>query len=844
MVQRSMEEVEGKGSSCRRDSRNTVPTLFPRVGLGICEGNGEPTQGGNEKSEMEDGVGEASAELCQVREEAGKAYWNHEGGGVTEKGRTVDEDCDVTRLADSLKIRGCQTYAIESGEEDSRYRSCMGVSSSTTTQVRSIGEETFSKGLCLPQGDASGISKSITECGAVGYEENLRLHQADLSGIFTPLIQEGKHGISGSTAKDVREANLSDDPPHSDERFKDGKDLFELSSLSHEGEQVTVTTCRNSSREDKSIYGEGIEKPFVPKYKVRRFFGNVEVEIGWSGVARAEEQLEKIIMGLGDAIFKLDTQEVSIDLFPSISESWPGFLLRSIQGEIKIMRPRTICKSDLAPIGSEGLYIDKIVSHLAKTNEDSTLLYLIRRFITAAIDEEIDRQPLADHGEDYRKPSYNFSPQDLKILHDAKLLIATDARDVMKVFKVGKKDGKGRFIMDCRRLNERFKGEHKHFSMDNDSLEEVIRAAERFPICISTDADAYFFQFRLTKKAALRFPLRIGALRGEARYFLLGALPMGFTFAPAIAQRTSNIIIRAVRQWMTEKGIQGEVFAWIDNYLVFANDINTAEAIMKVMTDRLSHFGIKYKPVDRSGEFLGLHVTSEGVKLTDKFVEKAKRKLTEFKDIKSPTFNDFLTVSGHLIWANTTVVRQPLCQSTAVLEAIRLAARDMDAVMDEFLVRRVLRELEVWERNLGAVLKRASETKEYQLGWSDATPLSIAIVIEDGDRDRVATAKFVRQIPIFIAELMAAAWASLCSRKLVRNLIDNTGAAYAIAKGHSTSETANKIIKMIYDHRRPESVWWVSTKEERADGPSRGAMPLQKKENYVSCKKLSSFFTY
>lgn len=68
---------------------------------------------------------------------------------------------------------------------------------------------------------------------------------------------------------------------------------------------------------------------------------------------------------------------------------------------------------------------------------------------------------------------------------------------------------------------------------------------------------------------------------------------------------------------MLRHNVQGEVFAWIDNYLVFAKDNSTADLIMKTMIFWLNHFEIKHKPVDRSGEFLGLKVTDDGIKLSD-----------------------------------------------------------------------------------------------------------------------------------------------------------------------------------------------------------------------------------
>lgn len=61
----------------------------------------------------------------------------------------------------------------------------------------------------------------------------------------------------------------------------------------------------------------------------------------------------------------------------------------------------------------------------------------------------------------------------------------------MTCFKVPKKDGQGRFIMDCRPINNVFKDER--IGMESEDLQEVIQKAQEFPIVLSTDANAFFF---------------------------------------------------------------------------------------------------------------------------------------------------------------------------------------------------------------------------------------------------------------------------------------------------------------------------------------------------------------
>ena len=164
MVQRSMEDFEEEGASCLRDTSNFISSLFARDSPSICECNGKPAQGGDKRATMEDGYGKTSARVCEVQEETGQTNWYHEGGRIIKKGEAIYEGSPAARVGDTLKVWRCQTHAIEGSEEDTGLRSCVGVSSPATTQIRSAGKETFSKGLCVSQSDASG-PKKVTEAG-------------------------------------------------------------------------------------------------------------------------------------------------------------------------------------------------------------------------------------------------------------------------------------------------------------------------------------------------------------------------------------------------------------------------------------------------------------------------------------------------------------------------------------------------------------------------------------------------------------------------------------------------------------------------------------------------------
>lgn len=267
-----------------------------------------------------------------------------------------------------------------------------------------------------------------------------------------------------------------------------------------------------------------------------------------------------------------------------------------------------------------------------------------------------------------------FSTEDIAILGNAKLLSRGAAEGAMPCFKVPKKDGTARFIMDCRRVNDEHK--HENISMEIGKLDEVIELARRFPYIRSTDANAFFYQFPLSDSAAKRFPLRLSSKRSVFTGYYLNTLPMGFKFAPAIAQRTSNMIIRRVNEWSATMNINGATIAWVDNFIAFGENEQTSILLVDRMLAELRSFNISCKDVDTSNEFLGMKTTSQGVQLTEKFREKARLAYANFSNLTAATYNDFLIIFGHLLWANITVIRRPLCFAPHTLRLLRKAGRD------------------------------------------------------------------------------------------------------------------------------------------------------------------------
>ena len=96
---------------------------------------------------------------------------------------------------------------------------------------------------------------------------------------------------------------------------------------------------------------------------------------------------------------------------------------------------------------------------------------------------------------------------------------------------------------------------------------------------------------------------------------------MGFSLAPIIAQRASNIVVNMTMEMLTEPNIPGEVAAWVDNFMVFSDSESGAERAMTILKKNLNAAQIACKEVDKTGEFVGLQRTQLGVNIQEGYVE-------------------------------------------------------------------------------------------------------------------------------------------------------------------------------------------------------------------------------
>ena len=809
-VQSNLERTYTTGRTPQSDHRNLACNIQSEHNSDVCNGNEQLVSKANEEEQKMEGGLSGGREGSSTRGD-GRSYPHilaRHAETYSYDRKSKDEDSIPTPVGHSIEIRRCTPHEDrKDGAKEGPYAILCEV---TRVEVRSERKEEGVKSFCSPHHLRERYERS--DQVATHLQRRAENCESDPPGVIHPLDSKRQHGLPFGAASQGGRYPYTDPALH--EKRACPSETVSSAGILHKIGGTHTTAAKQAFNEQNSTR----RKRAVSIDEFHR-------------VSNALAEVSCILAEHKDYIGPIE-EDMDVTLQPAGSDSWPHFTLRSIDGKLIIVRDRRLCCNDLAAIGNNALNLERIIACLTESNEDPILLSLIDRFI-------VGNEPLLPLANTSTRVSRNFSKKDLEILAVAQLLFPSEARNAMLCFKVPKKDGFGRFIMDCRPLNDLYAEER--VSMDMDQLDDVIKIALKFPIVRSTDANAFFFQFRLTRNGAKRFPTRLGHQRGNFKCYNLAALPMGFKFAPAIAQRTSNMVIRRVRKWISDNAVNGDSVAWVDNYRVFAENETTADLIMSELLRVLLYFNIECKPVEYTGEFLGLIADQRGVRLTEKFAEKAISAKNEFFHNITATREDFLVVFGHVIWANITIIRRPLCFMPNCLSLLRKTARDPSSIIEIEEKNSIEQELLFFDQH---VRKHRVMTAHLPCKvWSDATPFGGAVLIEDEEySELLAVCQLSEEVPIFLCELSMAVWAALCTNKHPHSIVDNTAAGFAIAKGHSTHPTANKLLRLLYSRNPPNKASWVSSEQQRADDPSRGKSPPARNISYDSEKNLKSFF--
>jgi hypothetical protein len=298
-------------------------------------------------------------------------------------------------------------------------------------------------------------------------------------------------------------------------------------------------------------------------------------------------------------------------------------------------------------------------------------------------------------------------------------------------------------------------------------------------------------------------------------------MPMGFSWAPCIAQRTSNTLVR------------GCGLCWVDNFLILGKDAEDYGQKRNTFLERARSVGLKLDDVElaprRGGTALGVEfdLIQKRYRMDPQWVARTIEKLGSFQKENAISILDLYTVCGTLIW-RSQVMGEKLCKIPHIMALLGAAAKrvaaggwwtDLIPIPKEAALE-FTGELNALQENRWKDRLQIPEGDTAQV-WSDASnSYSMYMVLFRG----VVMAAERKEVPagehIYYSELKVAVDGvtrayELGFRKIQEN-IDNAPAGQALERGVSTNFSANRILQRI-PHDALLTVKWWSTIEQLAD---------------------------
>eukprot|EP00759_Apiculatamorpha_spiralis_P016340 PhF_6_TR22574/c2_g3_i1/m.32151 len=383
-------------------------------------------------------------------------------------------------------------------------------------------------------------------------------------------------------------------------------------------------------------------------------------------------------------------------------------------------------------------------------------------------------------------------------------------------FTVPKKDDTLRLIMDCRRLNRSFA---EPPAMDLPSIKVVISRILSSEWASQADAKSYFYQFPLHQDIQKYFGTRLGSARGAFEDVLMEVMPMGWSWAPALGQRVANVLVR-------ECGI-----AWVDNFIILANDKEEFEQRRKTFLERTKLANLELDDEELAPEkeikCLGIHfdLASKRYRMDEKWVEKVINLWgTELQTCKV-TFRQFYALAGCILW-RAHVMCEQLCLYPFLMQELGKIGRRVSQgeswenllTVEDDLKQEVQTALTQLRKNHWKNPRRVGENKVDV--WSDASDTHWAfVVVADGVVIEAKRGQTKKDQHIFYSELSAALGGLVAAHRKgydeTQCFVDNAPAAIALERGVSSNFTANKWLAAVTDINR--KVTWVKSADQRAD---------------------------
>jgi hypothetical protein len=503
-----------------------------------------------------------------------------------------------------------------------------------------------------------------------------------------------------------------------------------------------------------------------------------------------------------------DDPEMLITALPQSSSNWHVGI--TFAGE-RLERPRaapptTLPLHDMPPMAS----IDKLLGWSKDFDTIWTRLHHIE--VTSA-----------GQARTRDRTSRHFSAADLQKINEiTEQPTRPSQREYLRARKIAKSNGTARLIIDGRPANDRIVGAPRPSMPD---LPTMFRHAEaRWGW--TADLKAWFFQIPLPQKLRPLFTMRLAVCRGKFIVRQLVRLPMGASFAPAVAQLAAEAVLKEVTARLNNADTQ--MFVWIDNICVTGPSeevVNRAKELFKQVCAEACVTVKEISETTTEIELLGL---------TWNLAEKSlgpngtlRERLVTTDVTKASTCREFMAAVGLLFFPNYMYGRLPLAACPDLFAELQractearnggwnanfhtTAAGEFDHMRNDLLR----------QREIG----KPRSTPDTII-WSDASTTHLAWLRQEGMQD---TAASVASVPgtheeMYYRELRAAIAGSLATGSAHMIACDNRAAVSALRKGHSSTRRGNRLLRHWCARTTCTHVAWVETAQERADELSRGA---------------------
>ncbi|KAJ9444144.1 hypothetical protein DIPPA_06632 [Diplonema papillatum] len=336
-------------------------------------------------------------------------------------------------------------------------------------------------------------------------------------------------------------------------------------------------------------------------------------------------------------------------------------------------------------------------------------------------------------------------------------------RVVLPAFTVPKKSGGERFVCDGRKLNAVMP---RPPPMLLPSMPDVIDRVLSSAVVYLADAKSYFYQFELDEGVRGYFGMNLAGPRGSFVRARLRAMCMGWSWAPAIAQRASRVILP-----------ETDGLPWVDNFVIVGDSLAEAEErftrfarrcreVNCVLNDDEGQYGIPLTQFDLLGLRFDLASSPPRYSMATAWVEKLLRssELAVFRGgVVSP--RAFYRLFGALVWFAYTT-RFPLAYARCALSFVqRLSSRLSVGGLQAWDVpvnvpASTAREVESLTATIGEnrwVTRVGTRGGQSIRLWSDASSKEWAALLE-GEPERVSQGIFFGHFAekhIFLKELFA-----------------------------------------------------------------------------------------